>query len=182
MATDIIKYFLSFSVIVAGITYLLKHFADLYFNKDIERFKSELEKITIEHQIRYAKLHEERAHVIKEVYRKIAVAEKWMKEYVTPIDLGGLPPIEERSKRAAESANEFVDYYKENKIFLNNDICKLLDEIHKCIAEAWIKFNQKDRVRPDKDYWGDSWQTITEKLPQIKEKLENDFRNILGVG
>ena len=181
MFVDIVKYFFSVSVITAGIVYLSKHIVDHYFDKDIERFKNELEKAAIEHQIRYAKLHEERAQAIKEIYKRIAIAERLTKEYVTPVDFGGLAPIEERRKKAADSANEYLNYYNENKIFLSDEICCLLDDINKCILDAWYKFNSKDRRGGDNDFWEEAWNAITKKLPEARAKLEKAFRKIIGV-
>ena len=41
-------------------------------NVEVERLKSSLQMTTLEHQVRFSKLHEKRAEVIAEVYAKLA--------------------------------------------------------------------------------------------------------------
>jgi hypothetical protein len=49
----------------------------------IEQLKSRLQQATIEHQVRFAKLHEKRAEVISEMYERLVDAEQEGRRFVT---------------------------------------------------------------------------------------------------
>jgi hypothetical protein len=58
--------------------------------KQAERLKVlelELDKTKFEHQTKFVKLHEKRAEVIAELYRKIVILEIWAKNAVLETDL-----------------------------------------------------------------------------------------------
>jgi hypothetical protein len=84
----------STAVIVSAFTFLTKSVINHLLTRDVEKFKAglkadadieieklkhSLEKVAVEHQVRFSKLHSERAEVIAELYKSLAriIHEKW---------------------------------------------------------------------------------------------------------
>lgn len=59
-----------FSITGGLIAWLIRRLFQQFFEKDLDKFKVDLLKETVQFRIRYEKLHSERAEVIKEVYKK----------------------------------------------------------------------------------------------------------------
>jgi hypothetical protein len=81
----------STAVTVAAATFLTKSVINHLFTRDVEKFKAglkadadieieklkhSLEKIAVEHQVRFSKLHEKRAEVIADLYARLVDAER----------------------------------------------------------------------------------------------------------
>lgn len=79
--------------------------------------------------------------------------------------------------------------YAKNKIYFSSDVCKKIDIINDTFFKAWIKFetykpyesNRGINENEKYDAWHKSWNIISKEIPPIKEDLEKEFRNMLGV-
>ncbi|MFQ5353733.1 MAG: hypothetical protein ACE5DR_02195, partial [Thermodesulfobacteriota bacterium] len=69
----LLKFLSGAGIVSAALAYIAKRIIDTFLASRIENYKSNLEKIAIEHEIRFQQLHTERAQVIKELYEKIVV-------------------------------------------------------------------------------------------------------------
>jgi hypothetical protein len=87
---EILKYFISVTVITGTIGFISKTLFSKFIdagiekykaalNKDLELYKSDLERINTEHQIRYSKLYEKRGKKIKKLYQLIYELENKLK-------------------------------------------------------------------------------------------------------
>ncbi len=161
--------------------------------KETEIFKQQLKLITQEHQIKYFKLHNDRANIIKKLYRKLNTMETGMRNYMAkykPDESNN----EQLQKLASESTINFLTFFHQNEIFFEPSICLLIKEIDDLCSGAWYNYTFYD-TKEAKDYAKDdipfrkerfkalksSWETIDKKIPPVKEKLANQFRNLLGV-
>jgi len=59
----------------------------------IEKLRSELQLRTIEHQVRFSKLHEMRAEVIAELYRRLRTALWDAESFLPPMQWAGEPEL-----------------------------------------------------------------------------------------
>ena len=69
---EIISFLGGASIFATLIGFIGKTAIDAYVAGRVESYKSDLEKITVEHTIRFQRLHGERADVIKSVYTHIS--------------------------------------------------------------------------------------------------------------
>lgn len=183
---SIVQTTLSIAVASGVIGFLVKSLIKLYINKDIERFKSQL----LQEQIRFSKLHEERANVIKDLYGKLRDLELAMNKLVVPLELTGQPKKEALLPKVTEAGNEFLNYYNKNRIYFSKRMCALIDKINKEFREMYVDWqvyqphtldapdvNQDDRIRR----WSEIWKKSEKDIPELREQIEEEFRTLLGV-
>lgn len=189
------------------LTYIIKRYISFIFDKDLDKFRSQLNlevesyKATLQlenekNRIKFLKLHEKRGIVIEEFYQKLISMESSMRSFITPMQWVGEKSKDEKKKMASVDYSKFIDYYTKNKIFFQKPICKIIDEIDQEVKKAFTDFtlypsyptekappsifnarDQKKRI----ELWQKAWDNISQKIPVLKEQLEDEFRIILGV-
>lgn len=187
MFLEILQNFGIIALVISATAWLVRELFKQILNRDIEKFKSDLEKESTEFKIRYEKLHGERVMVIKEVYKKIVKTYKSFHSLINPFQLAGEPSHEEKGKVAAENANDLTDFYEENRIFFDEKLAEHIDFLLKDFRDAWNKLEYSRESRKSGDYkisldeWNSAWKQIKDKVPIVKKELENKFREILGI-
>jgi len=195
--SELIKFLFGTAFISGLIAYLGRKIIDNYFSRGVEKYKTELEKIKFEHEVKFAKLHEERALVIKELFSKLVTAENSFGSFVAIFEPVGQLPKEEKGKIAAEDFNNFVEYYRLNEIYFSDEISELFYKIINEIRDAWYKFvmypsyKKTEHFLPDPqlaelekkkiDNWIAAWKTTKEDLPPLKKKLKRELQKLLGI-
>lgn len=174
------------SAIVTGTVWLARELFGQVLSKDLEKFKSSLEKEAIQFKIRYEKLHTERAEVIKELYRRLATAYGDLRTLMCPGQFAGEPPLEEKGKTAAKATNNLIAYYEENKIFFEESLATEIDNLLEIFKNSWYKFHTSQELRELREpgsakRWHDAWKEISEEGLKVKRLIEDKFRNILGI-
>lgn len=158
------------------------------FEKEIQRVQSELEK----EQIVFSGLHEQRAEIVSEFYAKMNEFDEDMRNMVDPFIRAEEMPREEKIDTAAESGEEFRRYYKKNKIYFPTHICEtaedLIDEYREMFQDFSIsRIHDEEESRYDDEVermekWVGEWNSLTNnEIPELREELENHFRELLGV-
>lgn len=173
--------------------------------EELEAYKSTLEedrrsfqhKLDIRldrYKVQFSKLHEERAHIIKEMHSKllelhiairdyIAIA-RWIEEGVDPKDAE-----ENRIKRANEALNNFNNYAIENSIYFEKTLADKLNAIRREYFSTALEYSHIKQF-PARDMEGYTeqvkrWQAINEKvsgdLHNALNEMEDEFRKLLGV-
>ncbi|WP_398452192.1 hypothetical protein AB3466_14040 [Sphingobacterium thalpophilum] len=159
----------------------------------LEPFRSELAKSNIAFQIRYGYLHQERAKVILELYKKLVELHSamvdWTK-FMHPIQEDAEKEETERAIRANKALHDFKNFFLLNKLFFTKDLNRFIEEI---FAEYWDKgwdfgYKQK-RIRSGnltkefyKEYAKDISKIakeLSESIPKKLADLEDIFRNYL---
>lgn len=161
----------------------------------IEPLKSELAKNNITHQIQFGFLHQERAKVILELYKRLIELHSAMVDWTAflhPVIEDGEKENQERTIRANTALNDFRNFYISNKIFFSKPFCNNIDEVFK---EYWNKgwdFGYKqERLRSgqlEREYWSEYSKDMSniskelnENLPLRISEIETKFRQILNV-
>ncbi len=109
---------------------------------EIENLKSRLSIVATEHQVRFSKLHQERADVIAETYSLLKELYFRLGDYVKIFELAGDAPKEKRCDDAAEAHKQFHGYYPKKLIFLPKKTAKKVQDIARgrscrtCFADA----------------------------------------------
>lgn len=174
------------SIVVGGASFVLKTLVDNFFSHKIEQYKSELDRENTKHRIVFEKLQTERAIVIKETYKRIVIVNKAFRSYMNPFQFAGDLNKEEKQKEAAKSANDFIDYFEQNRIFFEESLAKKIDEIKNILWDAWHDFMlsrelRQEDVKAANEKWGNAWNILERKIPEIKIDIENKFRSVIGI-
>jgi hypothetical protein len=89
-------------------------------NVQIEKLRAALHETATGHQIRFAKLHEERAKVIKDLYQRLIQARADAAQYVL-----GDARKRELAIETTQKVMELFRFITENRIFLPSKVCEL---------------------------------------------------------
>lgn len=183
---EFIKFLVTNTVTAVIIIFLGKQVIQIWFSKDLENFKSELEKEAIKLKIRYESLHTERAKVVKELYSKIINAEYNISSTIKPLQLAGEKPKEEKVKKSVKALKELINYFEQNKIFLDEALEKKVEKLVNVCADSWVDFSVAQILKEyqDKesiDKWRESWEKFKEEAPKARKEIIQEFREIIGI-
>jgi len=161
----------------------------------IEPIKSELAKTNITHQIQFSFLHQERAKVILELYKKLVELHSAMVDWTNfmhPIIEDGEKESQERIKRANIALHEFRNFFLLNKLFFPKSLCNYIEDVFKEYWDkGWDFGYRQDRLRSGQlteEYFKEYSEDISKiskelknNLPQKIDELETKFRKLLNV-
>ena len=122
-----------------------------------------------------------------------------MRQCMAPLRLlkEGDPSREELLRKAADDANTFHLYFRSKRIFFNKELCELIDSIFSTVKDAFWDFTKypldikefenefgrdNDQMKERRKSMEQAWIKIGEnEFPKTKSKLEDEFRELLGV-
>ena len=191
---EIIKFLGGASVFGAVIAYLGKTAVDAYVSGRVETYKSDLQRLTSEHSIRFQRLHSERAEVIKELYAKFALLDDTLYSTLCSFQLVGEPPLKDKVSMLSEQFNELRNYFLPRRIFFDEPLCKVIDSILDIAKGIFFdittyevdpmheeyKFNREVLLERH-EFWEKARTTHKEQFAEVKVKLEKQFRVVLGI-
>ena len=182
---EVIVNLLYFLIGSGLIVWTIRAIIKLWLEKDIEKYKWKLSK----ESIRFSKLYAERGKIIRDLYYKLFDFEQAMASFVSPMQLAGEKPMKEKRKITAETGNEFRDFYRRNKIYFSKRVSDILGDMDKIFTESWIDFTTFEIYDPESrtlkptekmENWVKVWDKIRIDIPQLRNQLEKEFRQILG--
>lgn len=159
--------------------------------RQTEEFKAGLKRIELEHQIKYSRLHEERAQTIKKLYSLIIDLQEKL-SYMTSMFQGPeWTKDNEREEKARESLDNFKKYFLENRIYFSLDLCNKIDEILNLSLEIIVEMSVtktsadydstgSDRANSLKE-WRKQNEKVTKEINAARLELEKEFRKLIGV-
>lgn len=158
------------------------------FLLDTEKFKADLNIISIEHNISFSKLQEERAVVIKITYIKLIDLQNKLFNLTTMFQSSEWVNDVERDNDAKKSLDEFKDYFSINRIFLTKDVC---DKILNIITKSWDVIVEMSLTKDDAkleynggkifiQQWRELNKKVTNDINLAANELEDNFRKLLG--
>lgn len=172
-----------FTIGVAAFGWVARYTIKQYFNKELNRYQTELEK----EKVVFSELHNERAKITAELYEKFIEFEQDMRALTDPYSRSE-ESKEEKLEDTAESGAEFFNFYVRHKIYFPEGICDTVEDLQSEMQSVFAEFQvyQPHTNSPndpvDVDRWHESWKTMTEEeVPELKEELEEHFRDLLGV-
>lgn len=147
-----------------------------------------LKRSTIEHKIIFSKLHEKRAEAISNIYQGL---NEYISNCIKFILEAEYLEENQRDTLLEELSNvsaKFRDIFQNNKLYLKKDLCNQIEMVfkesqmpsHKFIFSlgAFVGENM-----PENEYrkeWEIAFLAFKKNIPQLLEKLENEFRGLLG--
>ena len=156
----------------------------------IEQLKNDLQLRTIEHQVRFSRLHEKRASVIAELNGHLAEVMWEAESFLSPMQWVGEPDIKDKHRIAMNKLVEFFRFFDKHRIYLPEPLCGSLEQLalqirsHVIGFGVYVSFQDdglNDQTRKQKQKaWNDGWDAIKNQVPQSRKALEDEFRLLLG--
>lgn len=189
---ELLKYLGSVGAIAWSLSWIIRKLIDSFFNKKIEEYKNNLEKENIKLKISYEKLHTERAEAIKIVYKKLTKCIGFIQQYIKPMRLTSEESEYESQTKAIDAYNEFSIYYRENRLFFNEELALKIDDIQMKLLDILNGFQliRNKEIQSlgttlgvnTANKWSELFKDLTEtKIPPLKKEIETEFRKIIGI-
>ncbi len=189
---DVVATLTGNAVLVGAVGWYLKSAIAHRDAKQLERFRQFLRQTGVEHEVRFKLLHEKRAEMVEAMHGDLVDAFRAVNKVITPFQGEEFETARMENARAALSATQsFVTSFEKKKIYLSED---LANEIEAFVQELWretYKFhnlmNMAEMRQLPKNYesrddaWQKSWDAFSKKCPPILQKLQREFRILLGV-
>ncbi len=154
----------------------------------VEQLKSRLQQVTIEHQIRFSKLHEKRAEVIEQVYQQLIEAEKGYGRFVLvdgyENDIGKQTEARRNTDTAMYELSLFIE---KHRIYLPAAVCDLLKAFldimwNNAIAVGVygsIKHPTLQTIQESNAAFTKAHEALAKEIPAARAVLEKEFRELL---
>ncbi|HBG28617.1 MAG: hypothetical protein A2Y10_12685 [Planctomycetes bacterium GWF2_41_51] len=161
----------------------------------LEGLRSGYKKFLDENQIKFSRLHNDQAEVIKTLYQYLVQMERAALNKMS--DFWNKISADEKQKNNWSEINRkqmsmaylnFKNYYEENKILLPEKICQNIEQLMGLAAKASLKYelgaegiivgtgdNSIDIMKED------ALRTMTIEFKPLRKELENCFRIIRGI-
>ncbi|MBN1052221.1 hypothetical protein FDB28_10380 [Clostridium botulinum] len=217
---EIVKYIISIIIgggfVTVAVVYIGKIFIGKIFDgmvetykhklsTELEKFKVEQQKLLNEYKIKYSRLHDDRANIIIELYRKLVKLQKEIELFTLnaeSINEVMTDDIDENnvifeirkdeevyknrcSELQEEMFDDFINFVYENTIFFTDDLMKLLNELIKLFCAMKILTGIAKESIEDKRKFSYSVISNSElgikKIKDVKKEIEKEFRSLLGV-
>jgi hypothetical protein len=154
----------------------------------LEHLRMELQEKSLEHQVRFSKLHERRAEAIEELYSSLVDTQLAARLYIVVTGHDDSVRKEERVK-IHKKLYDLYSLVERRRIYLPPPICTSLDEfqktLHKAVAaiDVYSEVNDHAPQKVTSDRNQKIFEAVTaieEKIPQMRRDLEDEIRRILG--
>lgn len=157
-------------------------------NQSFEEFKANLALMSEKAN----KLHDKRIERIEKIYSLLTDFYDDMFQLIAIKIVTGMSQEQidkqdiENAQKASESGNLFLNYYSRNKLYFNPETCELIREISDLMKGVYGDLTMKYTFgRMPAQFEFETVKTastkIRDKVPELKLKLEDNFRVIIGV-
>lgn len=156
----------------------------IYFSKKI--FENQISLLKDEQLQRFNKIYTEKLFVLKEIYRRIVIAEKSLEYLMRPVKIGGNKSEKEIETETINNINLLFDYFDENEIIINDQTANLINQLREKFYAAWGTHSKASFMEQARgtDVWIKSIdekieaynKIVAEEIPSIKQILKNDFQ------
>src|SRR5262249_13757806 len=148
-----------------------------------------LQMTTLEHQVRFSNLHEKRAEVIADLYKRF-VELSWQTTVFVRISdlLTDRPPVRQTYNDVVGKIDELRIFVETNRIYvpahtgrlIDSFITRMLLTVDEVKAHGRTEKDDPLRVAKIDEFFKKAYEVVEEDLPDLKEQLETEFRTILG--
>lgn len=194
------------SVGIVVVAYLARNLLSQVLTKDLERFRTnltteaalgterlraDLERVAVEHQVRFTRLHEKRTYIIATIYASVETLHGVLRNWNNVSAILRDEP-ETRMREAAEfrelatkAKNSLEIFYYRRAIWLERDLCDLLNNLINSLSLLLTMLDSEGKGTPLVTQGkNDSRELANEVLgiaAATRAALEKRFRAILGI-
>lgn len=181
--TVILSSLVASSTLFAALAWLTRSLTTHFLSRDIERFKATLQLSTLEHQIRFGRLHEKQATLVAELYEKLQRLRKGSRSLCYHVDMS----TSEVNKSGQKLAGLYLDaknFFEIHQIYFSEEICAKMTSIIDLSAEISDEY-LLGHIKEEESGKNESVLKVienqTESLENLLKQLGNEFRKLLGV-
>lgn len=199
MWTELLKFIGGSAVLLAVVAWLIRSLIRHVLTKDIEKYKYDLKReaekeleaikasLNIEaltYQIRFSKLHDRRADVIEQLYRKIVALETAAGCLETEFQMDDYEELKEKADSLIDRFFEVHSFIEDNKIYFSEELSNNIKEFNTLYFNLSIGIYYQSKPDNKKGFI-EAFQKERDKFDsqnkKIKTVIESDFRKLLGV-
>ncbi len=190
----IIEFLGGATAISLTLGYLGRKAIEAFIAGQVESYKSDLEKIALEHSVRFSSLHSKRAEIIAEIYELLSDVENQARLLATPVMESGEPPRSVTYQSTANLYYRLYEKYNKTRIYFPDDICQLIDKFltqsrkaisfYKLAEQVSMQDPEGNHKKLQEDLqtkFMEVWEEVEENVPKARIAIESEFRKILGV-
>jgi hypothetical protein len=149
----------------------------LWLNRKLERFKSDLNRLAKEHEVRFSELHKKRAGIIAELFSLLYKADISVRVIeIRTKEKHSEATLEYAAKEAKEACNKALEFYERNKLYLSKELSDLifrsLSTMHLTSSASPFPETRSGAL--------DIWTEESHRIALIMDRLEQEFRIMLG--
>jgi hypothetical protein len=195
--TTLLTTLLTSTVLLGIVGWLIRSLFGHLLSKDIEKFKARLEVASIEHQIRFTRLHEKQANVIAEIYAKLLPA-KFCFDSLRRSDAQDF--TEADRKLALKMLRCCIEAYllaNQQTLYLDRRLFEMiietveqvfttaglytgLDDTLSSVVKSFDDVPEERRLLIAQIVVG-NWRDMEDRITPLLEKLKTEFQTMLGV-
>ena len=190
------------AMLLAALGFLFKSLLSQMLAKDIEKFKTELKAgadvelerhkhtlqiAALEHQVRFAKLHEKRALVVADLYKRFVAAYWAAHTYHQWFVPGGGPSEEDQANGALQKLHEAYRFFETNRIFLAPTLTSELDTFFeraktltfKAQYFASIPNKTEETAKHHHEARREGLDAFQKEFPVARQRLDTEFKKLI---
>lgn len=151
--------------------------------REAEEWRAAISRVSFEHQTRFSRLQDRSFAIVAEVYARLVRVEHSAQQLTSSLIYEGAPTEEQRYANTCNAFNDFVTYFSEHAIFLDESTCTILDDFSGEIRIALADFSTRRSLEGAErhEQWTSAYRRVIGTIPGVKTRLEADLRERLGV-
>ena len=152
-----------------------------------EQLRALLIARTIECDTAHAHVHRMRVEVVSELYRRLTRVQRLL-DTAHHSDHFAMSYATD-AKQFVEMGASFLDYFDENRVWLDEALCDDIAELGRGVRQAWTFFAGWASLDPTLDSarlqenrplaWRSAWYSVSSELPQLRRHIESRMRELL---
>lgn len=136
-------------------------------------------------QFRFEEIYPKQVKVIEKLHQMTIELESEVKSLVNPLQMQGREGQREMVAEASETGREIQRYLLENRIYLKESTCDVLEKLIEEHFKIWWKWSIALGETPPRlplaDEWKKEFDTVDIVLAGVRKQLEEDYRKIFGL-
>jgi DNA primase large subunit len=166
-------------------------------NTEIEKLRHSLQMATLEHQVRFSKLHEKRAEVIAEVYGLLVELHRLGEWFALNDAFSDAPRHSESFENVSAAGRKLFLFVQMNRLYLPESVCTSVETFAQAVTKEvlhvragsmietrvigtqTVEPSEKEREFRTKTF-NKAWEVFDKDIPAARKLLENEFRELLG--
>ena len=129
---------LATSALISAAAYVARHAIERWFAQGLERYKAGLQRVAFEHQTRFAKLHDQRAEIIAQLYRQMDRIRQLWEASARALRFNVEESPDQQRAEASRLCLTLTDFYYQNKLFLEEDLCTAMEHFLLEAQQVWL--------------------------------------------
>lgn len=181
------------SVLIGAVVWIARMLFAHLLSKDVERFKAKIELASIEHQIRFSRLHERQASVLAELFEKLLPA-KWC--FISLHKSAANEFTDENRRLALKILASCIDgyqYAQRHALYLDDALLKAIETTNlQVMKRAGFYTGMEDilgsfenvpeeRRRLLAETLVRGWRDLEDDITPLLDALRSEFQKRLGV-